>query len=219
MAYSYIIPSWFFGLGVGLEILFGVVSLAVAITAYSCYKISEQKSLRRFSLGFSLISLSYLIWAGINLIVSRPLGNGFRIFSPDGLPWAYLASTYLHMGLFIAGLVTLAYTTLKVEKGNIYYLLLSLGLLVIASSYNKLITFRILSVFLLIFISYHYMTEWTQNKNKKTIMTMIAFILLLLSNTDFIFSEQFYISFIIGHLLELGAYAIILFGLVKTLKK
>lgn len=61
--------------------------------------------------------------------------------------------------------------------------------------------------------------DWIKNKNKKTLIILASFNLLLLSNLDLIFSQQFYLSYVISHILELCAYAIMLFGLVKTLKK
>lgn len=202
-----------------MEILFGLATLAIALVSFTFYRTYKEKQLKRFGLGFLFISLSYLIWASINLIIARNLENGFRIISFEGIPVIYVASTYVHMGLFIIGLVTLAYTTFKVEKGSMYYLLLALGLLVVASSFDKLVTFRILSVFLLIFISYNYFMEWTERRNKKTLTIFISFVLLLLSNLDFIFSEQYYMSYIIGHMFELCAYALMLISLVRTLKK
>ncbi|MEK6910435.1 MAG: hypothetical protein AABW82_01550 [Nanoarchaeota archaeon] len=219
MTYSYLIPDWFFKFGIGMEILFGIITISIAIIAFSCYKTCREDSLKRFGLGFLLISLSYLTWAIINIILLKDTGTGYMILTTEGLPLIYISSIYLHMALFISGLITLAYTTFKIEKGELYYLLLGLGLLVLASSFNKLLTFRILSVFLLTFISYNYILEWIKNKNKKTLIIFSSFLLLLLSNLDLVFSDQFYSSYVISHILELCAYSIMLFGLVRTLKK
>ncbi len=219
MIYSYLIPDWFFKFGVGMEILFGIVTISIALIAFSCYKTIKEKSLMRFGTGFLLIALSYLTWAIINIILVKETGTGYRILISEGVPIIYIASIYLHMILFTSGLITLAYTTFKVDKGEIYYLLLGLGLLVVVSSFNKLVTFRILSVFLLIFITYNYLIDWIKNKNKKTLIIFTSFALLLLSNIDLVFSQQFYLSYVISHILELCAYATMLIGLVKTLKR
>lgn len=219
MIYSYLIPDWFFKFGVGMEILFGIVTISIALMAFSCYRTLKEKSLMRFGTGFLLIALSYLTWVIINLVLVKETGTGYRALVSEGLPVLYIASIYLHMILFTSGLITLAYTTFKVEKGEVYYLLLGLGLLVIVSSFNKLVTFRILSVFLLIFITYNYLMDWMKNKNKKSLIILASFSLLLLSNLDLVFSEQFYLSYVVSHVLELCAYAIMLIGLVKTLKK
>ena len=202
-----------------MEILFGIITLFIALVAFSCYNTIKENSIRRFGTGFLLISLSYLIWALINMILLKNTGTGYMILISEGLPFTYISSIYLHMFLFTAGLITLAYTNFKIEKGEVYYLLLGLGLLVIASSFNKLLTFRILSVFLLIFITYTYFIEWTKNKNKKTLIILTSFALLLLSNIDLIFSNAFYLSFVINHIIELCAYGIMLIGLIRTLKK
>ncbi len=125
----------------------------------------------------------------------------------------------LYMLLFIAGLVTFAYATLKLERGEIYYLLLGTSLLVVVSSSAKFITFRLLAVFLLTFVAYHYYCAWRENKNKRILYVFLATALLLLSSITFIFAPHYYQAYVIGHLLEFGAYLCMLFTLVKSLKR
>ncbi len=219
MTFSYIIPNWFFGFDIGMEVLFGLVTLAVSIFAFKIYKISKEKKIRDFSLGFLLISLAYIIWAVTNLILVKDIGNGFHQLVSVGIPVGYITAIYVHMILFVSGLITLAYVTLKIEKGQAYYLLLSLGLLAIVSSLNKLITFRIVSAFLLIFITYNYLKEYNEKKNKKTFWILTSFTILMISSLDFIFVQYNPFFYVIGHVLELIAYTTMLTALFKGMKR
>jgi hypothetical protein len=216
MSHIYLIPDWFFGIDIALEILFGIITLAVAFYSLKLYKISQEKSLRDFGFGFILISLSYILWAVLNAFVVSKAAGGLREISFENIAIIGAVGIYAHMLLLTAGFITLAYTTFRTKNSRVYYLLLGLGLLVIASSLNKIETFRILSVFVLSFIAYHYLIEWREHKGKNLFCSLAAFSLLLLSNFDFVFSQNYYQAYVIGHILEFGAYALMLRNLIKS---
>ena len=219
MTYYYFVPKWFFGFDITLEILFAMIALTVCLYSFKIYKLSEQREARIFGYSFLLISLSYIIWALLNfLILSRTNADITRV-TIEGLANLGLIGLYSYIILFVAGLITLAYTKFKIKSGKVYYIILGLSLLVLAVSVNKIITFRIVSVFLLTFILYSYIEEYSRNKNKRTLMVIFAFLFLLLSNLDFIFSLTYYQSYIVGHILELVAYILILSSLISSVKK
>src|SRR3989344_2734487 len=203
MNYSYLIPNWFFGFDIAMEILFAVITFITAVMAFKINSVTKERKIKLFGIAFLLISLSYIVLGGLNFWFVNLVSSGFRQVTIDNVQLIGVVSLYLYMVLFASGLITLAYINCDVKKGKIYYLLFGLGLLVIAASLHKLITFRILSVFLLSFISYHYFEEYLKNKNKKAFWSLIAFSLLFLSCVDFIFSPFYYQAYVIGHLLEL----------------
>lgn len=215
----YLIPEWFFDFGVTMEVLFSLVTLAVAIAGIAIYRISKEKSIWRFSLGFLMISISYAIWATLNAHIASKLDTGGFMFSLANPPLGHVLGVYLYVLFFIAGLVTLAYTTLKMEKGEVFYLMLGLSLTAIVSSLSKFVTFRIVSLFLLTFIAYHYFIEWHENKNKKTCWILAAFIMLVISNAIFIFLTSSPIAYVLGHIFELAAYSTLLINLLRMLRK
>jgi hypothetical protein len=218
MGFAYIIPDWFFGLGIGLEVIFGFITLFIAITSRKIYKLSKERSILLFSNSFFLISASYLAWAAVNLLVfSNPIG-GVRVITADEHSIKFLLGIYTHIFLFTLGLVTLAYTTLKIKRLRVYYLLAVLGLMIPAVAINQLITFRILSVFLLIVITYHFFNQWRDSKRKKTLWIFGAFAVILAGNVAFIFSSQYYNAFFIAHILEFIGYSILLWGFIHILK-
>lgn len=219
MNYAYVIPHWFFGFDIGLEILFAIITCLVAAFAFKINRVTGERKVKLLSIAFLLIGLSYIFLGGINYWFAHVASDQFREVSISELQTVGIVGAYLYMLLFTSGLVTLTYLTAGMKKGKTYYLLFGLSLLVIASSFYKLITFRILSVFLLSFIVYQYLEDYLKNRNKKEFWILVSFVLLFLSSIDFIFSQIYYQAYIIGHLFELLAYAIILIVLIKSVKK
>lgn len=214
----YLIPEWFLDFSVLMEILFSLVTLAVAISGIAIYRISKEKSLRRFSLGFLMISVSYAAWAALNGSIASKLDEGMLVLSLTNPSAIQIAGVYAYVIFFIAGLVTLAYTTIKIDRPGVYYLLLGLAMTAVVASVSKFVTFRIVSLFLLTFIAYHYFNERYINENTKTSWVFLAFFLLVISNISFIFTANA-TTYVIGHILELGAYSILLVNLLKTLRR
>src|SRR3989344_2634796 len=165
-----------------------------------------------------MISISYAAWAALNSNIASKLNDGMLVLSLVNPSTIQIAGVYVYIIFFIAGLVTLAYTTIKIERPGVYYLLLGLAMTAVVASVSKFITFRIVSLFLLTFIAYHYFNEWFVNKNTKTSWVFLAFLLLVVSNISFIFTANA-ITYVLGHIIELGAYAILLISLLRTLRK
>ncbi|MDO8508604.1 MAG: hypothetical protein Q7S27_02875 [Nanoarchaeota archaeon] len=235
MTYFYLVPQSFLKFSILMQIIFALVALSVSYFSLKIYKISRQREIKLFGISFILIALSYVIWAVIHSAIAYPSLIEFAKIATENVSRLGGIGMLAHVILFISGLITLSYTTVKIKSGKIYYLLLTLGIISlvapiivtriifepIASSavYNLLITSRILSIFFLIFIIYNYFEEYSNNKNKKTLLIGIAFCLLLLSNADFIFSLTYYPAYIMGHILEFIAYLFILISLLLTIKK
>lgn len=216
---SYLIPNWFFGFDIAMELLFAVITFLVAVFAFKISSVTKEKKVKLFGIGFLLISLSYFVWAGLNYWFVDLVQDGFREISINQVAFIGVLSLYAYVTLFTIGLVTLAYLTCNNLGGRTYYLMIGLSLLVIASSLYKLISFRILSIFLISFILYRYFEDYLKNKNKKTLLVSLAFALLLLSSIDFLFLSVYYETYVLGHILELAAYLLILVNLIKSVKQ
>lgn len=235
MTYFYLVPKWFLKFGIGIEIFFAVIAFAVALFAIKIYGISRQREIRLFGVSFFLISFSYLILALINLAVISPTIIRLAQLTTSNIARLGAIGVFSYTLLFISGLITLVYTTLRIKSWKVYYIILSLSLIIMItplvivtflydpiefrSLYTILLTFRILSVFLLTFILYNYVEEYVRKKNKKTLLVVVAFSFLLISNAEFIFSFVYYEAYIMGHILEFIAYLFILLSLILTIKK
>ena len=219
MNYAYVIPQWFFGFDIGMEILFAIITCLVAVFAFKINKVTKERKIWLLGVAFLLMGLSYIFLGVINYWFAQIASEQFREVSIGEIQTVGIVGVYLYMILFTSGLVTLGYLTAGMKKGKTYYLLFGLSLLVIASSFYKLITFRILAVFLLSFIAYQYFDDYLKNKNKKEFWILLSFTILFLSSVCFIFSPVYYPAYIVGHLFELLAYIIMLVVLIKTVKK
>ena len=97
----YLIPEWFLNFSVIMEILFSLVTLAVAVSGIAIYRISKEKSLRRFSLGFLMISISYAAWAALNSNIASKLNDGMLVLSLVNPSTIQIAGVYVYIIFFI----------------------------------------------------------------------------------------------------------------------
>lgn len=215
---NYIVPNWFFGIDSTIEAIFSLIILIISLASFKIYSITKEPSIKRFGTGFLLLALSYILWAGINAITVPGLTEQISSVSANQLSVLGLLISYSYMLLFISGLVLLAYNTFNSQKTEIFYLILCPSLMVVLTSIEKVITTRILAIFFLSFIAYHYMTEYYRKGNRKTLLVFIGFLLLMLSNIGFIFSPSSSLAYVIGHLIEAGAYSLFLATLLRTLQ-
>lgn len=218
MANIYLIPNWFYGFDIGMEVLTAVITIAIAVSALYIYKMTKDLPIKRFGIGFLMIGVSFSIWALTELLLITQLDDGIKGIALDRLQDFQVFGVYAYIIFFVAGLVTIAYSTFKVNKEGVYYLMLGLSLLVMAVCLNKVVTMGILSVFIFSFITYHYFSEWRINQNKNTLKIGIAFGLLFLSDLSLVFSSYSMYTYVISHSLEVISYLIMLQTLLCTLK-
>ncbi|MBI3334551.1 hypothetical protein HYZ97_03630 [Candidatus Pacearchaeota archaeon] len=215
---NYLVPSWFFGIDSTIEALFSLITLAIAIAAFKIYALTKEQTIRRFGVGFLFIALSYVFWAGMNAVTVPGLKEQFPTVSIYQLSAASVLGFYAYMLLFITGLVLLAHTTFNTQRGAIFYLMLGPSLMVLLVSVNQIVTMRLLAIFLLSFIAFHYLTEYYRKSNRKTLLVFIGFVLLIISNIGFAFSPADSWAYVLGHIIEIGAYSLFLATLVRTLR-
>ena len=214
----HLVPDWFYDFGVAFNILFFVIALAVAHYSYKIYKLSYKNEVKFFSLGFGLISLSYLAKTLIFLTTFVEINEKLMGVIIEKLNTWGLFLTYSHLALFIIGIVTITYATLKSNSIRIYLLLLLTSLSSILLTTNKIRSFLALSAIYLLFISYHYGKEYIKYKNFKTSLIFIGFVLLFISKLEVSLSS-FYLSYLIEQGIELVAYIFIASGLALVLRK
>lgn len=218
MSHLYVVPHWFFGFDIAMELVFAIIALILAIFTYKVYRASEEREVKLFGISFSLISLSYFVWAWMNYYILHEATEKIMDISVMRLLSINYIGTLIHMILFTLGILTLAYSTLDFKSGRTYYIIAGLSLVALVSSSLPWITYQILVIFLLSAIVYHYALDHSCYKNKKARLTFIAFLLLTLSRIDFLFTLRSGTAYIIGHILELSAYVLILLGIVHTIK-
>lgn len=217
MDYEYIIPEWFFTFSIGMELLYALIAFGIAFTAYKLYRVAKERTLKHLSIGFGFISLSYLLWASVNMVMIEQVRAGVQTVCLSCLQNVGRMGIYGHSIFFLLGFSTLAYATFTLNRPSLWYLVAGLSLTAFAASTQKFLTTHIIAAFILTYIIYHY---WCcSSTHAQTNRTLLAFTFLFVSNVTFLLSPEFYYAYIIGHFLELGAYALFLSTLLTTQKQ
>jgi len=220
MANLYMVPNWFLGYDLILELAFAIISLIVSIYSFKIYRLSEQTQSKLFGIAFLFISISYFIQSFLNFTIISKLNENIRIILKIiSVNVLNTIGIYAHILFFITGLITLTYMTLKIKSAKTYSLLFITIILSLVFSSNKLYLFYLLSSILLIYILIHYLTNYLKNKQSKTLLVLAAFAFLLFGSIHFIFAVNHSLYYVIGHSLELIAYLLILINLILVVRK
>jgi hypothetical protein len=214
----YYVPTWFSGYDIVLEILFALITLAVAYYSFKVYRLSEQREMSLLGFGFLFISFSYSLWAILNGFALTEIQGANSAYELQDATIAATLGIYLHILFFLGGLVFITYMTFKVKSGRLLSLLFALVLLTTIIVEEKYLIIYSLSALLLVFITLSYFKEYHYHKNKRVLITFIAFIFLLLGRLDLSFSSGFGMTYVTGHFLELVAYLLLLYGLISVFK-
>jgi len=219
MAVLFLTPGWFFTYSIGLEFLFGIITLLVAVYAFKIYKLSEEKQLRTFGIGFLLISLSYFILGIVNLLIAVGFDDDVSRFM--GLKAVYLFNlfgSYFHALIYILGLVFLTYSTLKIDNNRVLALLTAICVVSVYFSPYKVFMFYLLSTVLLLFTVIYYFMNYLKSRRSNTFIVLVAMIFLLFGTMHLIFAVEHALYYVLGHVLEAIAYVLILISLLRIVK-
>lgn len=220
MVLAYFSPSWFFGYDVALELMFAVVTLVVSLFAFRIYRATNDNQIKLFGTAFSLISVSYFIQSIFNfMIVSTLNENVCSFLKIESMEFFDSLGIYFHVLFMTIGLVLLTYMTFKSKKPKILFLLLAISLIAIFLGSNLLYNFFLISSIFLSFLSLHFMSNYLKNKQVKTLLIAIAFLLLLFGSLHFILSVDHSLFYALGHILELLAYILIFTNFYLVRKK
>ena len=220
MGFSNLSPNWFFGWDVVLELSFAFIVLFVSIFAFKIYKKSSQESVKLMSLSFLFISISYFIKSFFNFLIIRNLNENIcKIIKVRSIIIFDTYGILIHMFFMMIGLVILAFMTFKSRNFKILWLMLIISLSGLFFSKNSIYVFYLFSSIYLIFISIHFIKNYLKNKQVKILFIAIAFLFLLFGSIHFLFSVNYKLFYVLGHMLELIAYLLILINLYLVLKK
>ncbi len=219
MGQLYLIPRWFFGYDIALELLFGIITLMVALYALKMYRLCSLKSCKLFGISFLSISIAYFLWAFVNIYASSFFDDTTQVLSLKGLTILGLVGVYGHVLFMILGLVTLAYVTLKNASYRNYTIIATLSLVSLVFAANKALAFYFVSSFLLFFVLIFYVREYLRVRSLNSFLVVLSFVFLFLGSADFTFASAYKVHYVAGHLLQLIGYLFMLISFVLMLKK
>jgi len=217
MAQLYLIPSWFFGFSLALEILFGIVTLAVATYSFLIYRYCPERKFKLFGLGFFSIALSYFFWAFVSWYVPFNLGTTEEIVSLIDYTGLVIFGVYAHAFLFLTGLTTLTFLTFDIKGRRIYSLFLSLVLILFVFAEHKIIAFYFTSALLILYMMFYYGRGYFGEGHKNPYL-LTAFFFLFLGSVDFTLSAINHVHYVVGHIFYLIGYAFIIINFLIVLR-
>jgi hypothetical protein len=215
----HLILDQFIFLNSGLDILFGIITLFLAIYSFRIYNLSSIRSSWLYGIGFLLLSISYFLRSGFNYFLFSQISSWKEPLSLIGLPIGLSILSVAFLCFFLAGLTTIAYTVFKLPNRKVYSLILALGIIPIVLSTNMFISLFIASAIILFAVSCAYFEEYVKNKNKITLLILLAFSFLFLSSICFIISPVGLIFYFFAHLFELASYVLIFISLASLMGK
>jgi hypothetical protein len=219
MAHLLFAPEWFFIYELIFALVYALITLAVSLYSFKVYRLSNQRHSKLFGVAFLLLSISYFIEFILSLSVLSEINETIMsVIDFQNIITLNNLSIFSHMLFFTMALVTLFYMILDVKSKVVYSALLFISVLFLLLAVDKVIFFFIFSSVLLIVISVDYLKNAINNKNKRTMLIVLAFVSLLIGHIHFIFSIANEIEYIIGSFFELTAYILILINLLKVLK-
>ncbi|MBI2134424.1 hypothetical protein HYU09_00395 [Candidatus Woesearchaeota archaeon] len=214
------VPAWFKGLDGAIQLTVAIIALVLAIYTFKIYKISGKKKPFYFGTGFIFVSLSYFVWAVLNMAIiiniSRYLCRETHICIVDILTDI---SIYIHMALLMVGLLLISFSTFKKRNKETYILAFFIIALVLALSKQTLMFFYSFSSLLLLYLVIHYVRNYFKHKNTKTLVVGSAFLLLSIANLELVFGLTDGFDYTIGNILTLLAFLLIILNFVYILMK
>jgi hypothetical protein len=214
------VPPWFAGVDGIVQLVVAIITLILGLYAFKIYRLSGRRRSLHFGLGFLFISISYLVWAVLNMAVlsniSRLLCKETHICIIDIL---IDTSIYIYMLLFITGLLLLTYSTLKRKSRETHILLFVIIILVLFFSKKVLFFFYLLSTILLLYLVLHYIRDYFVHRNPKVLIVGSAFLLLSFANLQFLFGLTDGFNYTIGNIFTLAAFLLIILSFIFVLKK
>lgn len=218
MEHIYFLPEWFITYGIGLELVFAIITLLVAIYAFKTYKLGLQKQTKLFGLGFLSISLSYIIWFILNLFALIELSEGTFALDLNGATRLINLGAYAHIIFFLLGLILLVYTNLKIKSPGTFSLLFSIIFVSIILTNSKALLFYAISSILIFYLAIHYLFEYKEKRNSHLELMFFSFVFLFLGTLELIFTTAYSTHYAIAHIFILISYVLILINLVSVFK-
>jgi len=220
MEVLHVMPSWFLGTNIFFECLFFIFAAAIAIYSLRIYKITNQRESKIFGIAFSLIALSRLALVFINSFFITLASGGLRVLEFEDIAGIKDVAVTAYVSLFILGLITLVYLSLKQKNARSYLLLVLLSAIALASGINKSLLIYSLSFIFLVLISVNYVREFKRTKNKNTFLVASGFILLAISSLLLVIVADYLMPrvYVAAYLLEALGYIFIFSSLINILK-
>ncbi len=186
-----------------IESILMLISALVCVTAFKVYQITKANNTKMLSLGFLMLTVAYAAVAAGNLTLFLQRTVFVREEFFYIIHFSYLFAKTL-------GILTLATIPLKITDWRIYGLLSFLALIGIYTSTAHLVLYQAMILVFYAIIIFGYIQAYLAKHNKNTLLLAIGFGLLAVASVAYMFLDEGFAVYILGHILEFAGYAFIL---------
>ncbi|MBU2615574.1 MAG: hypothetical protein KKC19_00555 [Nanoarchaeota archaeon] len=217
-------PDWFLGKDILIEFFSFVVLLIFSILSIKGYRLKKNKSLLGLGIGFGLIALAKLSSVFTKLVLyydSAPVqavGQAImtsQVFS--SLDIFYYAGFFFYSFLTLMGFFVIYKIPHKKVYGGDYVLILYFIVISSILSKDLFYLFHLTAFLFLVLIVVNYLKIYQKNGFENTLMLIIAFSILALSQLIYILSKVG-MFFALSNIMELISYTILLFLIIRIIK-
>lgn len=217
-------PQWFINADILIEGICFITVLLFSLLCIKNYSLNKDKKFLYLGGGFGLISIAELIITVTKAVLyydASFIGIGGEIIIPynlfDFVSNFYTAGFFAFRILTLAGLYVMYKIPKKVfEKDSI--LVLYLIVLVAIFSRETIHLFHITALAILLLIIAKYYNIYRQNESKGTLILLLAFTGLALSNMIFIFAKLMSLIYVTASIITLTSYITLLILIIRILK-
>ena len=216
-------PLWFHGIDIILEIFSIIAAVLITLVGYRAYQLTKETKFFYFSVAFSLISASFLARAITASVVLSQVSAPITTLTQGS--FAAIESIFSIGRFFYFLFVLFAYLILLILSMRLtnrrIVLLLSLFMILFAASAfsASAIIFYLVSLFLLIFITWQYRDNYLVKRTPSTLLSTIAFSLMVVEFVLFIAALWAAPLIAAAYLFRLTAYVILLAMIVRVYAK
>ncbi len=227
-------PGWFEGYDIVFEFIVLLVALLISAYSWRVYRINKENKYAYFSLAFLLVAVSLIFktFTSSTLYftpVRDVAADVLRPVAGDGLSYSYLwyrAGFLLQMAPMLAGWLLIFFISQKSrarlrklhEVTQIALFIYLVALISIVANF-KYFVFYLTNVVLLSLILLNYYKNYLNTGNRKALLVMKSFLLIMLGNIAFVFVFLFNQLYVIGEFLVFLGFLLLLYVYRKAVKR
>ncbi|MBS3177044.1 hypothetical protein J4457_07480 [Candidatus Woesearchaeota archaeon] len=213
-------PQWFLGVDSALEILFFLISIAIALFSFKIYCYTSKKRYLFFNLAFVLMAFSFLARSLTNYLVYGAIQKDISVAAKlAAVSNVYDVGFLIHILLMLTAYMILIALSLNIRDVRTLALLFLLVVLATVISTNIYTIYYIVSAILLSFILTHFYYNAVTKSSLSAWGVFSAFAVLLLSQGIFLFVQLNRYMYLLGHAFQALAYLILLVVFVMVLRR
>ena len=221
-------PNWFYGFDSVIESIAVLVSILLVYYSYKCFKLTKEKKYLYFSTAFLSLTFAFIAKIVGTLAIYKPsitrtaLGSSIHQAFTNLTPYSINSiALVIHFFFMLLGFIILFLIISRLTWKNqrviallVYFVFLATWISIIHYQLFYFTSFVLLSL-----ITYSYYQNYREIKSEKARFVTIAFGILLVSQTFFVFVIYSRIIYVLAELIQLLGFVYLLIPFVLIFKK